>query len=347
MNWNRSIFKSFFFVALTGLLYGCSHLSSEQTPQVPAWVASSPEHHQVIAKNDIQTETLGQARMNALAQARKTLNAELINQVDAILAQQGQQAALIIAPLHEQIQQRVRDTLEPEFVFDLVIKDEWHDPIQQDYYALVQLNTQVQRSLLLDQLLNLDQQLADYKHASYRGSAMNQIWSLAPVLPTLEARRQLLVVWQQLYGDQPELPHQRMAELMEYQLTALFNTLNLSMDALTTESSEFERHLTQGLNAAGFNVSALRPSIILEYYLEKYTEDTLFELVADIELLHHDGEPFAHFSDVIFIDLEEQSLRQSAALDLAFTQLGEHLATLVLDDLQDHIIQFNQFRFGR
>lgn len=151
---------------------------------------------------------------------------------------------------------------------------------------------------LLTDLNQADTRLSHFKHATHRGSAQEQLWALLPALPTLEQRKALQVALEERFNESPELANTKMAELMDLQLNKLFGDFTISLDALTPETEKFETSLIKELKSEGLNISARRPSLILEYFIDTYSDQDEVELIADFELKNRSNQTFHTLSSV-------------------------------------------------
>lgn len=190
---------------------------------------------------------------------------------------------------------------------------------------------------LQNQLLILDQQLENYRHATHQGSEFRQLWSLIPVLPTLEKRKALTLVLATQQAVPENLKNQRMATLMDLQLNYLFNTFVINVDGLTPETQAFEAELVQQLKAQGFNISARRPSLILQYFIEAYDTEQGLEVIGDFELKDRDSKPFQTLSSVITVEHNTDVPRQ-----IAIKQLTQEVSDLMLQQALQRVQNVNQ-----
>lgn len=336
------------------LLSGCAQLAeytkadeAVAETSLPYWVLDVPDGHWVAKISDVGEEdgAQDQAGVWAADLAMQHLLAPLNDQVRAQFSTPSAvvgDVVLLEAQVREVFRQQTRATA----TIDLMHVQTWFDQSAAVYYALFDLGASTQKALLLSQLRMLDAQLPDYKHATYRGSEFEQLRSLSPVLPSLEARRVFAQIWLDRFGALPALPNARMAELMDLQLSALFSRMSVSLDALTAETAAFESGLRAGLVNAGLNISARRPSLMVRYYIEQYVEGGEIVLVNDIEINHRDTGRLAHFGEELVFELAEGETN-AQGLDVAYDALGRALVDLILADLYNYIARFNAHRFGR
>lgn len=334
-----------------------TEVSFEQ--HLPSWVQKPPQGYvlveialEIALETAVKTKAsdrLSKAQSLAIPKARALLKQALLEATAVQIALDDQQTHLREGSLEQQTKQTIRAQVKVDLTFDLLRKAEWWDEENQHYFGLYAADPKTLKQALIEQLLVLDSQLTDYRHTTYRGSELEQLWALAPVLPTLEARRMVRKALMQQSNDLqalPELPNNYLAKLMDLQLSGLFNRLNISVDALTAETAIYEPFLVAGLHEAGFNISARRPSLIVRYYIEQYVEEAEIALVTDIELNHRNGNRFANFNDEILVNIQAgDSLEESKAL--TYSTLAKGLSELTLSNLYAHIKLFNAHRFGR
>jgi hypothetical protein len=331
-------------------LSGCSVVPNANTPSVqnqaqalaPDWLSDTKPGY-VVARAPIVGEDQAAAMAAAMQQARVLLAEGVRDSLAHYRQQQWRDAQIQPGSLQAQLRQRVRDSLAGEDW--LVVKQEAHyvDSATQEVAVLVSANSDTQRAALQARLEQLDAQLADYKHASYRGSEFTQLWALIPALPTLEERALVKAALVQMFGEQPPLANERMAYLMERQISALFDSFVIGVDALTAEAEAFEADWVSALKAAGLTISARRPSLILKYFIEQAREDQTLTLVADVELIHRDSSRFATLSDEVTVSDDDHPRAQQAAL----TQLAQAINALILQQAMTRIEQHNDVKFSR
>lgn len=324
------------------LFAGCTHNAVQKTTTHPSGASSAA----VIEIRVEGVESLDEVRISSFSTAKETLYVQLQAAVASRIAQEDQRWHLQEGSLEQQLRQKVRDSLDLLLEFDLVRIEDRYDAVKKHYSATYTVDTPTQRALLQQQLHQLNQQLLDYRHATDQGSELDQIWSLAPALPTLESLRIVKAVWVELFGDLPDLQHPHLALLMDLQLKALFGRMNVSPDSLTAETAAFEPALIVALRESGLHVSARRPSLMVRYYIEQYVEEDVIELITDIELNSRSGELFARFNDEIFVEFEPEEPLDEVK-EKAYALLANHLKDLILDGLYNHIHAFNKHRFGR
>lgn len=179
---------------------------------------------------------------------------------------------------------------------------------------------------LLAELNKIDQRLSLFQHASHRGTALEQLWALLPALPTLEIRKAFKVALKERFSESPELSHEKMAELMDLQLNRLFGDFAISLDALTPETEKFESLLVKKLQAEGLTISARRPSLIMEYFIDSYEEEGKVELVTDFEFKDRNAQTFQALSN----EAAYSSSAGEQARDEAFKVIANDVAEQLL-----------------
>ncbi|WP_130536532.1 hypothetical protein [Thiomicrorhabdus indica] len=197
--------------------------------------------------------------------------------------------------------------------------------------------SETQGASLLQRLNELDQKLEAYKHASFKGSEFEQLWSLIPALPVLEERKALKLAVEADSQQPVVLKNDRMAELIDLQLNSLFNSFVISVDALTPETQVFESQLKTQLKAEGLNVSARRPSLILQYFVEAYEVEGGLEVIGDFEFKDRDSKLFKAFSTQVNIEnAGQKDVRQAA-----FERIAKQLSDLMLEQANKRITDVN------
>ena len=189
---------------------------------------------------------------------------------------------------------------------------------------------------LLADLNQADTRLNHFKHATHRGSAQEQLWALLPALPTLEQRKALQVALQERFDEAPELANAKMAELMDLQINKLFGDFTMSLDALTPETEKFETSLIKELKAEGLNISARRPSLILEYFIDTYSDLGEVELIADFEFKNRSNQTFHTLSSVTTYSSASGQQAQKDAFSFLANDISEQLiekATARINDV--------------
>lgn len=316
--------------------------TSENT--LPAWVQEAPLGTLMVEEDKVSE--LSVAREKTEAKAKKLLAKKLFETAAIKVEADLKDTYLGAGSLEHKVKKNIQSQIELDISFNLVLENEWFDEENQHYFGLYSIEPITLKQSLSEQLLTLDSQLSDYKHATHLGSELEQLWSLAPVLPSLEARRIIKKALVEQFGDLPALENDYLAKLIDLQLSGLFNRMNISVDSLTAETAIYESFLVDGLKESGLNISARRPSLMVNYYIEQYIEDDEVVLVADIELNYRNGSRFAQFSDELVVSYEaDESVEE--VKNLAYLSLADDLTNLLLSKLYTHIKVFNEHRFGR
>lgn len=318
---------------------------SVDTPQsagLPNWV-ESPAPGYVVGIAPIVNDDKAAAQAVALEQAKQAL-AQRINEsvIAQVLAEQTRWN-IVPGSLEAKLRESVRDALTLDGLYDVNLEQTFVNASATEMAVLVSANTTMQRDKLIERLHQLDQRLPDYQHATYRGSELNQLLSLIPALPTLEERALVKATLAQLFGDVPELQYERMAFMMERQITTLFDGFVIGVDALTAEAERFEPGLVMALKAEGLNISARRPSLILKYFIEQDKQENSVTLLSDIELINRDSSRFATLGHEVTV--EGASYEDAKQEGLA--NLAEALTAVLLDEALSWIRQVNEVNYSR
>lgn len=352
MNVTTDFIKRPVLLSLAALLWlsvsACSSTSVkdsvETMPQtgVPNWV-ESPAPGYVVGIAPIVNEDKAAAQAVALKQAEQAL-AQRINEavMEQILAEQARWN-IVSGSLEAQLRESVRNALTLNALYDANLEQTFVNASATEMAVLVSANTTMQRDKLMERLQELDQQLPDYQHATYRGSELNQLMSLIPVLPTLEERALVKATLEQLFGEVPELQYERMAFMMDRQITTLFDGFIIGVDALTAEAERFEPGLVMALKAQGLNISARRPSLILKYFIEQDKQENSVTLLSDIELINRDSTRFATLSHEVTV---EGSSHEEAKQE-GLANLAEAITAVILDEVLNTIRQVNEVKYSR
>ncbi|MEO9275914.1 hypothetical protein ABFY09_13835 [Marinomonas sp. 5E14-1] len=197
-----------------------------------------------------------------------------------------------------------------------------------------------QESELLLALIKEDTHLAHFKHASHHGSDLEQLWALLPALPTLEQRKAIKVALNERFDETPNLPNDKMAELMDLQLNRLFGGFTVSLDALTLETEQFESLLVDGLKSEGLNISARHPSLTLEYFIETYTDQGEVELIADFEFKDRSARTFHTLSHETTYSSNDGDQAQKNA----FSSLANDISKQLLEKATTRINNVNNVK---
>ncbi|MEC7360112.1 hypothetical protein [Vibrio parahaemolyticus] len=187
-------------------------------------------------------------------------------------------------------------------------------------------------------LAALDSALAKYKNASHKGSEFEQLWSLLPILPVIEERKAVKLVLQNKLGAEINSAADHMITMVDLQLNHLFNSFVISVDALTPETQVFEPLLVEKLTEQGLNISARRPSLILQYFIEMYDTDNGKEAVGDFELKDRSAKVFQSYST-------EVAITSTASADaMAVDRIASELSNLMLEQALQRINDVNQYK---
>ncbi|WP_067222443.1 hypothetical protein [Marinomonas gallaica] len=256
---------------------------------------------------------------NSDATARTIVTAEALEQSFKrnVLAHR-EQGAIATQSFEAQVRHAVRDHLNLDFTY-LASAD---------------------KEQLTADLLQTDARLSEFVHASNRGSNLDQLWALLPALPALERRKALKIALTSQFDEAPELANERMAELMDLQLNRLFGDFTISLDALTPETEEFEGMLVAGLKSEGFNISARRPSLILEYFIDAYDNEGDIEVIADFELKDRNAQTFHTVSNMTTYKANKEGNAEQKAFDFLASDIAEQL----LDKALTRINAVNQVK---
>lgn len=317
-------------------------VQNEVQALAPDWLNHTKPGY-VVARAPIVADDQAAATEAAMHQARGLFSERVRDSLAQYRQQQWRDAQIQPGSLEAQLRQRVRDALAGEDWLEVKLEARYVDTTANEVAVLVSANSDTQRAALQARLAQLDAQLADYKHASYRGSELNQLWALIPALPTLEERALVQAALAQMFGEVPSLANERMAYLMDRQISALFDSFVIGVDALTAEAERFEADLVRALKAAGLTISARRPSLILKYFIEQEREGQALTLIGDVELINRDSSRFATLSDEVTVSDDDPQRAQHAAL----AQLAQAVSALMLQQAMTHIEQHNDVKFSR
>lgn len=222
--------------------------------------------------------------------------------------------------------------------FEAQVRTSVRNHLNVDFSALAaQVETENGKQQLLQKLAQLDAKLSDFKHASNQGSEFEQLWALIPVLPTLEERKALKIVLAEELAKASPMANEQMAYLMDLQLNRLFNGFSVSLDALTPETQVFENDLLANLKSHGLNISAKRPSLILQYFVELMAEDNQTLLIGDFELKDRDSKIFKAFNEEMSFEHGANKVSQNQI----FAQLSQKISALMLQEAMARIQTVN------
>lgn len=192
--------------------------------------------------------------------------------------------------------------------------------------------------------LELDKHLRHYVHVSDKGSDLRKVLSILPSIPTIELKNQLSVYLQQLNANKSvkELPNDRLAELLEVELSNSFAGLVASLSATNDESEIFERKLSKQMIVSGLNMSAYKSDLIVKYFIEDDTEQsknlTKVTLVADSEMIDSNGRTFATIGG----EYVGQDTDKSLALKQALSGFSDDMVTVIADSIIRYMNKANK-----
>lgn len=346
--------------ALSLMLVGCAQtqkmdlpeapLHAEAADKAPHWVSALPvdsDYFYAIGNSQAVNGDQKAAEQAATENAQLALN----NLIKASLTQEPYIKpvvdGLVPGDLERQLRARITQSIALKNTFNAETASVFFNPKNQKMYVLVKSTKQSAKGLLMTSLTELDTQLADYKHTSAKGSHLAQLLSLAPALPTLEARAQLHNAINVTFGDVPALPNDTMAFLMDRKVTILFDELVITVDALTPETAHLEPQIIKALRAADLKVSAHRPDLSLKYYIEMDVqtegEQSQVTLINDIEFINRNSTPFAAFSE----EITETASTPEEAQNKAMATLADTVKEIILQQIEEYIVNVNKLNFDR
>ncbi|MBN2866074.1 MAG: hypothetical protein JXK16_08715 [Thiotrichales bacterium] len=339
---------------LSALLLGCAQTPKAPELQVehktPSWISELPQENSAffaMGSSDVMQLDNEAALKIATENAKNALNDHIQFMLQNVSPSKPNIDDLTQDDLEQRLRARVRQNLTYPDIAGVETDSTYLDPETQKVYVLVKVDKLIEKEHLMRRLTTLDAQLGDYVNSSQKGSQLDQLLSLAPVLPTLEARNQLRNAIDKLFGEVPELPNEQMALMMDRQITKLFNSMIISVDALTAETEKLEPLLVEALSQAEFKVSARRPDLTLKYYIEmdKQAEGTQFQvtLTNDIEFINRDSSTFATFNQ----DIHENASTLPAAQQQAMLILASKIKETILQKIEAQIIDVNKLNFER
>lgn len=297
---------SFLFISL--LATGCSHQPTEtsNTPQqktaIPSWVMKTPQikgSYNSVASVALQDDT-EKAKQEAFAKASQQLESELLAQLkeqyEARLKQQGEN----YGNYEKAVRQQVRDNLPKISLIKPQLKESFVSKEKNEVFVWAQLSQQPLTDDLEKALVTFDDHLRNYLHVSGRGSNLSQILSILPALPTLEARNQIKTYLEDIKGEAVAMPNDRLALLLDRQLTNKFDEMVVSMNAQTEDTEQYDPLILKAMTQRGFNVSARKPDLMIKYFVEpEFFEEKDMKklaLIADAEMIGEQGDAFATIS---------------------------------------------------
>ena len=340
MNTIFPFFHPILVACMALFMAGCTSVAQHETqhterPVEKLWSPSQKGSDTLTVT--LTAESLEAARLQALAQGHESLASRHDRVWQEAVATQASRIHGGTGSLEDRLRQRIRAGLDRTALKGMQIVDETYRKETGRYQAQLALKNYHLKNRWLDRLHALDRKLTHFRHATHTGTEFEQLLALTPALPTLEERRYVRTMLSRFYGQAPTLPNDRMATLMDRQITQLFRHMQVSVDALTAETETHETALRQTLQQSGFQISARRPSLLVRYYLEQYLDPGAAQLIGDLELNYPDARNFASLSQVY----ESERKDETAASREMFETLGEDLVALVLEEMQQQINTVN------
>lgn len=338
------------------LLTACTETTPVKTEQPvmakPMWITEAPatDDTAFYALAEVPyTDNFETDKAIGLTLAQQAIHEQINADREAIKQEVLKQESLRYSTIEKRVRETVAEQVKKIQISDAVIANSYIDNEKQKVYVLAKVTKQSQANDLYDRLSILNDQLAEYKHTSQKGSTLEQLLSLVPVLPTLEERKVLLAELKALNNETPRMSNDQMAKMMDMQTTKLFDDLMFGVDALTADTEMLERQFVKALRKTGLTVSSRHPDLLLKYYLEPDMEEVegqqllLTTMTNDIEFLTGDSLPFATLSS----ETEGQAKTKMASENQALDSLANEITDTILSKILDYMNKVNEVNYQR
>jgi len=339
--------RSFGVLALVAFLTSCGGGEAiKETAQinklaVPSWVTGTPNNSDsydaVVTVSSEEGSVL--AAQKGADQINAQVKQDLKNTYDAYFEKRAKQ--------HSGLEKRVRADVVKQLpqmdILGVMVVSEFKNPRTGDVSIWTQLKNADVVANLEDSRLKLDQHLRNYVHVSDSGSNLNKLLSILPALPAIELKQQLAVYASHFSGQKAQaLPNDRLAELLNLELSNSFSGLVLSLSSTTDESKPFEKALSRQMMASGLNMSAYKADLIVKYFIENDVESknglNNVTLVGDSEMLDSNGRSFATVGN----EYQAFNVDQDVAINQALAAFSEDMVTVVSDSMTEFMNKANE-----
>ncbi|KUJ74290.1 hypothetical protein AVO42_02430 [Thiomicrospira sp. XS5] len=214
-------------------------------------------------------------------------------------------------------------------------------------FALAKIPKAAIDEAMMERLQALDTQLTDYLHVSSKGSKLNQLLSVLPAMPTIEARAGLKAHLENFKGEPISLPHDQLAELLQKRMNTLVDQIVINLDASTQETAAFETAFRKALVSEGFNMTARKPDLTFKYFIEanESKEETLYKvsLIGDLEMINDLGVTVATVSNE-YQGMNEMKPEATGAALMAF---ADDATDTIVKTSVDYMNKVNQLNYKR
>lgn len=301
---------------------------------VPSWVTSTPENSDSYdAVVTVSNKGMGyqQAEEKGALQIHALLKKDLKVGYEAYIQEKEKH----YFGLEKKIRRTIIKQLPTINMLGVTVVAKFENPTTGELSVWSQLKKTDVITRIESSRLKLDKHLRHYVHVSDKGSDLRKVLSILPSIPTIELKNQLNVYLQQLNANKAvkSLPNDRLAELLEVELSNSFSGLVVSLSATNDESDVFERELSKQMIASGLNMSAYKSDLIVKYFIEDDTEQTKnltkVTLVADSEMIDANGRTFATIGG----EYIAEGTSKSVALKQSLSEFSDDMVTVIADSI--------------
>ena len=263
---------------------------------IPDWVTTTPKNEDsydavVTVPNKKGSEF---ALKEAAYKVNSQLHYDLNKRYDGYIAKKLE----AYSGLEKRVRSKVIADLPAMEALDVVKIAEFKNPITEQVSVWVQLKHSTIINGLKPARIKLDKHLRNYVHVNDKGSDLTTVLSILPALPSMELKNKL-AVYIYYFTKKPVkgLKNDRLAELLEVELSNSFADLVVSLRAITDDSREFERNLSREVINSGLKVSSYKSDLIIKFFIEPEIETERglkkITLITDSEMIDNDGKSFA------------------------------------------------------
>jgi hypothetical protein len=344
----------FLFVLSVWGLSGCTQSMVNENEAslkkvAPSWIVSTQDEDSeyLYAKGQAP---LDEGQADAIEQAKASAKqnlAALVNGRMQAMPSAKQIAVEEETPFESKLRKAIRAEVKG---YQITVPDAdtvYVDDEANTVFALAKIPKAAIDDAMMERLQALDNQLTDYLHVSGKGSKLNQLLSILPAMPTIEARADLKAHLENFKGESITLPHDQLAELLQKRMNTLVDQIVINLDASTQETAAFETAFRKALASEGFNMTARKPDLTFKYFIEanESKEETLYKvsLIGDLEMINDLGVTVATVSNE-YQGMNEMKPEATGAALMAFAD--EATDTIVKTSV-DYMNKVNQLNYNR
>ena len=324
---------SFYVLIVAAFLTACGGEAVKETTQInkltiPNWVNTTPNN--ADSYDAVVTVSKEEGSVSAAQKAATQINNQVKQDLSVAYNAYFDKRAKQQSGLEKRVRTEVVSQLPQINTLGVMVVAEFQNPETGDVSVWAQLKNSDVSANLEASRKNLDEHLRNYVHVSDSGSDLNKLLSILPALPTIELKRQLGVYASHFSGNKAQkLPNDRLAKLLDVELSNSFSDLVFSLSSTTDESKPYEKALSKQMSVAGLNTSAYKADLIVKYFVENDVENKAgvnnVTLVADSEMLDSHGRSFATVGN----EYQGAHIDQNVAVDQALAAFSNDIVTVV------------------